>query len=333
MVAASWATMHPEEAGPMAQTISVLGLAIAKLVFHVVGREESGQVVRRKRLARSTWLTVMATVPPLRIGMEACGSAHDGARCVREQGHDGRLMAPPLVNASVTSPTHEARAAKASCEAVTRPTRRFGPIARVEPPDLQARQRIRERLITARTALVKAIRGRLNEDGSVLPPSLAKVRAWMVAKLEPDPAPLTALSPEVFWHLADACRAVETCRASADETCAARGQAPPACQRLQTMPGSGPVRATARLAAIGDVTQGKHGRQLAAGWGVVPRDHAPGGTPRVLGMSHRGDVDLRTWLVQGARATRRWIETPQDERRQGLTALMARRGTHRAAVA
>jgi transposase len=76
MVAISWATIHPEEAGLMAQTISVLGIDIAKVVFHVVGMEDSGHVVLRKRIARSTLLTFIANVPPLRIGMEACGSAH-----------------------------------------------------------------------------------------------------------------------------------------------------------------------------------------------------------------------------------------------------------------
>ena len=68
----------------MAQTISVLGIDIAKLVFHIVGMDDCGQVVLRKRLARSELLTFIANVAPLRIGMEACGSAHYWARCVRE---------------------------------------------------------------------------------------------------------------------------------------------------------------------------------------------------------------------------------------------------------
>jgi transposase len=70
----------------MAQTISVLGIDIAKLVFHVVGMDNTGHVVLRKRIARSESLTFMANVPPLGIGMEACGSDHDWARCVREHG-------------------------------------------------------------------------------------------------------------------------------------------------------------------------------------------------------------------------------------------------------
>jgi transposase len=317
----------------MAQTISVLGIDIAKLVFHVVGMNDSGQVVLRKRLARSELLTFIANLPPLRIGMEACGSAHYWARCFREYGHDVRLIAPPFVKAYVKSPKNDARDAEAICEAVTRPTMRFVPIKRVEPQDLQALHRIRERLIKARTALVNEIRELLNEYGIVLPQSIAKFRALIVDKLETDQAKLTALSTEVFWHLYDEFLAVEKRLAYDDEKLAAIGQAHPACQRLQTIPGIGPVSATALIAAIGDVTQFKNGRQLAAWLGLVPREHSTGGKPRLLGISKRGDVYLRKLLVHGARATLRWIETKHDERSQWVKALMARRGQNRAAVA
>src|ERR671930_282772 len=113
MVAASWTTIHPEEAGPMAQKIGVLGIDIAKLVFHVVGMDDTGHVVLRKRLARGELLTFMANLPPLRIGMEACGSAHYWARCFREYGHSVRLMAPQFVKASVKSNKHDMADAEA----------------------------------------------------------------------------------------------------------------------------------------------------------------------------------------------------------------------------
>jgi transposase len=263
----------------MAQTISVLGIDLAKPVFHVVGIDDSEPVVLRKRLARSAWLTFIANVPPLRIGMEACGSAHDWARCVREHGHDVRLIAPPCVTASVKSPKNEARDAEAIGEAVTRPTMRVVPITRVEPQDLHALPRIRERLITARTALVNEIRVLLSAYGIVLPQSIAKCRVLIVDKLEADQAKLTALSTEVFWHLDDEFLALEKRPASDDEKLTAIGQAHPACQRPQPIPGIGPVSATALIAAIGDATQVKNGRQLAAWLGLVPRGHSTGGKP------------------------------------------------------
>ena len=118
-----------------------------------------------------------------------------------------------------------------------------------------------------------------------------------------------------------------------DEKLAAMGQAHPACQRLQTIPGIGPVTATALIAAIGDVTQFTNGRQLAAWLGLVPREHSTGGKPRLLGISKRGDVYLRKLLVHGARATLRWLETKTDDRSRWVRALIARRGKNRAAVA
>jgi transposase len=295
--------------------------------------DSSGHVVLRKRLARSALLTFMANVPPLRIGMEACGSAHDWARRFRAHGHDVRLIAPQFVKAHVKSPKNDARDAEAICEAVTRPTMRFVPIKRVEQQDLQALPRIRERRITARTALVNEIRGLLNEYDMVLPQSLAKFRVLIVNKLTEEPAKLTTLSTEVFWHLYDEFLAVEKRLAYDDEKLAAIGQAHPACQRLQTIPGIGPLRATAPIAAIGDVTQFKNGRQLAAWLGLVPREHSTGGTPQLLGISKRGDRYLRKLLVHGARATLRWVDMRSDDRSRWLRTLIARRGKHRAAVA
>jgi transposase len=317
----------------MAQHMSILGIDIAKQVFHVVGMDDSGHVVLRKRLARSALLSFIASLPPLRIGMEACGSAHYWARRFREHGHDVRLISPQFVKAYVKSPKNDARDAEAICEAVTRPTMRFVPIKRVEQQDLQALHRVRERLIKARTALVNEIRGLLSEYGIILPQGLTKFRALIVDKLHAEQAKLTTLSAEVFWHLYDEFRALEKRLEYDDEQLAAIGRAHPECQRLQTIPGIGPVTATALIAAVGDVTQFKNGRHLAAWLGLVPREHSTGGQPRLLGISKRGDRYLRKLLVHGARATLRWVDTRADDRSQWLRALIARRGKNRAAVA
>ena len=317
----------------MAQTISVLGIDIAKHVFHVVGMDDAGHVVLRKRLARSELLHVIATLPAALLGMEACGGAHYWARCFRAHGHEGRLIAPQFVKPYVKSPKSDARDAEAICEAVTRPTMRFVPIKRVEPQDLQARHRVRARLIKARTALGNEIRGLLHEYGIVLPQGITKFRALLTDKLQQEQAKLTALSAELFWQLYDEFQVLEKRLVSYNEQLAALGQAHPECQRLHTIPGIGPVTATALIAAIGDATQFKNGRQLAAWLGLVPREHSTGGKPRLFGISKRGDGYLRTLLVHGARATLRWIETKPDDRSRWVRALIARRGKNRAAVA
>jgi transposase len=118
----------------MAQHMNVLG--IAKLVFRVVGMDDSGHVVLRKRLARSELLPFIAQLSPLRIRMEACGSAHYWARCFRKHGHKVRLIAPQFIKAYVKPPPNGARDAEAICEAMSRPPVRFVPIKQPEQQDL-----------------------------------------------------------------------------------------------------------------------------------------------------------------------------------------------------
>jgi transposase len=210
-------------------------------------------------------------------------------------------MALPFIKAYVKSPKHDARYAEAICEAVTRPTTRFVPIKWVEPQDLHALHRLRERLIKARTALVNEIRGLPREYGVILPQRLAKFRALIADKLHEGQAKLTTLSAEVVWPLYAEFLALEKRLAYDDEKLAAIGQAHPECQRLQPIPGIGPVTATALVAAIGDGTQFKNGRQLAAWLGLVPREHSAGGQPRLLRIRTRGARYLRKLLVHGAR--------------------------------
>jgi transposase len=210
---------------------------------------------------------------------------------------------------------------------------RFVPIKPLEPQDLQALHRIRERLIKARTALVNEICGLLSEYGITLPQGITKFRTLVVSKLEAEQARLTPLSREIFRHRYDELLALETRLAYDDAQLTAIGQAHPACQRLQTIPGLGPVTATALVAALSQASQFTNGRQLAAWLGLVPREHSTGGKPRLLGISTRGNVYLRKLFVHGARATLRWVETKTDARSQWLRALIARRGKNRAAVA
>jgi transposase len=317
----------------MAQKISVLGIDIAKQVFHLVGMDDSGHVVLRKRRLRGALLHCIAMLPPALIGMEACGSAHYWARRFREPGHEVRLMAPQCVKAYVQSPKHDTRDAEAICEAVTRPTMRVVPIQQLEQQDIQALHRVRARLIKARTAFVNEIRGLLSEYGIVLSPSRAKFRTSGVRQIEDEQAKLTPLSTEVFWQRYEELLALEKRAAYSHEKLQALARAHPVCQRVQAIPGVGPLTATAILAAVPDAMHFKNGRQFAAWLGLVPRERATGGKPRLLGISKRGDVYLRTLCVHGARATLRWVARKRAPRGQWVRALMARRGNNRATVA
>ena len=145
----------------MKRDMSGVGIDIAKRAFHLVGMEERGKLVLRTRCGRGEVLPLLANLGPATLGMEACGGAHDGARCLREQGHEVTLMAPQFVKPYVKSNKNAMRAAEAIAEAVTRPSMRCVPVKDVAQQDIQALHRVRERLVTARTALVNEMRGLL----------------------------------------------------------------------------------------------------------------------------------------------------------------------------
>src|SRR6266702_4436166 len=187
----------------MKPEMSVLGIDIAKRVFHAVGMDERGQIGLRKGLSRHDLIPFIAKLPPVRIGMEACGGAHYWARRFREHGHEVKRMAPQFVKPYVKSNKNDRRDAEAIAEAVTRPTMRFVPIKDVDQQDIQALHRVRERLIGERTALVNEVHGLLHEYGIVIPKGVAKFRQAVVGKLESEQDKLTPLSQEMFWKLID----------------------------------------------------------------------------------------------------------------------------------
>jgi transposase len=317
----------------MKPATSVLGLDIAKRVFHAVGMDERGKIVLRKRLSRHDLIPFLAKLPPVLIGMEACGGAHYWARRFRAHGHEVKLMAPQFVKPYVKSNKNDSRDAEAIAEAMTRPTMRFVPTKEVDQQDLQALHRVRERLIGARTALVNEVHGLLHEYGIVIPKGVAKFRQAVVGKLESEQDKLTPLSQEMFWKLIDEFAALEKQLAYYQEKLEALATTHPECQRLMTIPGIGPLSATALVAAVSNASAFKNGRQFAAWLGLVPRQYTTGGKERLLGISKRGDTYLRKLLVHGARATIRWVGRKTDRRSQWMRQLVERRGKNRTAVA
>jgi Transposase len=185
----------------MQQQLSVVGIDLAKRVFHVAGMDDKGKIVLRKRLTREALLPFLARLSPVVIGMEACGGAHYWGRRFREHGHTVKLIAPQFVKPYVKSNKNDPADAEAICEAMTRPTMRFVPVKEIDQQDLQALHRARERVVKARTALVNEIRGLLGEYGIVLPQSVTKFRNGFLAILEAERAKLTALGQELFGQL------------------------------------------------------------------------------------------------------------------------------------
>jgi transposase len=317
----------------MKQELSTVAIDLAKKVFHLVGTDTTGKILWRKRLSRNALMPFIAQLPPVLIGMEACGGAHYWARRFREHGHEVKLMAPQFVKPYVKSNKNDTRDAEAIAEAVTRPTMHFVPVKDVEQQDIQALHRIRERLIGERTALVNEVHGLMNEYGIVIPKGVPKFRQAVVDKLESEKDKLTPLSQELFWKLLEEFAALEQQIAFYQEKLESLAKTHPECQRLMTIPGLGPITATALIAAVGDVEVFKNGRQFAAWLGLVPKQHSTGGQTRLLGISKRGDSYWRKLLIHGARARLRFAGFKTDGRSRWIQGLLERRGWNRTAVA
>ena len=178
----------------MKQNITTVGIDLAKKIFHLVGTDTTGKIVWRKQLTRHALRPFMVQLPPVTIGLEACGGAHYWARQLRQQGHTVKLMAPQFVKPYVKSNKNDMRDAEAIAEAVTRPTMRFVPLKDIAQQDVQALHRVRERLIGERTALINEVHGFMHAYGIVLPKGVTKFRQAVVEKLGSEKAKLTALS-------------------------------------------------------------------------------------------------------------------------------------------
>jgi transposase len=158
-----------EQRGASDMKISTIGIDLAKDIFQIHAVDQQGKVVQRKKLRRTEMAVYFSNLEPCLIGMEACASSHHWARKLSGMGHTVKLMAPQFVKPYVKANKNDAADAEAICEAVTRPTMRFVSHKDVEQQTILSVHRVRQLLVTNRTAQVNQIRGLLSEFGIVMP--------------------------------------------------------------------------------------------------------------------------------------------------------------------
>jgi transposase len=316
-----------------AKTISVLGIDLAKQSFHLYGVDTAGHKALSKKLNRKQLLAFMANLPPCLIGLEACGGAHYWVRRFSEFGHTVRMMAPQFVKPYVKSNKNDAADAEAICEAVQRPGMRFVPAKNIEQQDIQSLHRVRSQGVARRTAQANQIRGLLLEYGLTIGQGIHQVRKALPEMLEDGENGLSPLFRELLSELYEEMVHLDQRIAATERKLAAISVQHEDCQRLLTIPGVGLLTATALIAAIGDISAFKSGRELAAWLGLVPRQHSTGGIPTLLGISKRGDTYLRTLLIHGGRAVSRVAHKHQDPRNRWIDSLKRRRGENISNVA
>lgn len=313
--------------------IAVLGIDLGKNSCSVVGLDERGQVVLRRRLRREGVIKLGSTLPSCIMAMEACCGAHHVGRQLRSQGHDVRLMSPEYVRPYVKAQKNDDRDAEGIAEAATRPTMRFVDIKEEEQLDMQTLHRARDRLVGERTALINQLRAILLERGITVPQGRRKLEIWL--DLDTDEERL-ALSRRTLVLIADM-RAqwseMDRRIAAFDQEFKAYARSDQPCRLLGTIPGIGPLNATALVATVGDARTFGRGRDLAAWLGLVPRQMTTGGKPKLLGITKRGNGYLRKMIIHGARAALPVLSKSATPLGEWLRALLGRAHKNKAIVA
>ena len=312
--------------------VITIGLDVAKSVFQVHGVDIDGAVVIRKRVSRAKVLEFFSGLPPCLIGIEACPTAHHWSRQLQALGHTVRLMPPNYVKAYLKRSKNDANDAAAICEAVARPSMRFVPTKSEQQQSGLMLHRSRQLLVLQRTMLSNAIRGHMAELGIVS----AKGRNGttellkIIANENNDGIPATARF--CLDALARQYVALAAEIGAIDKQIHAWHRSCEESRRLESIPGVGPIVATALVAEVGDWKAFSSGRNLAAWIGLVPKQHSTGGKERLGGISKQGNRYLRWLLVTGAMAVIRYARR-HGTRRLWLTRLMERRPVKVAAVA
>jgi transposase len=314
------------------ETITTIGLDIAKSVFQVHGVDAAGQVVMRRQLRRRQVLSFFQKLPPCLVGIEACASSHHWSRELQALGHTVRLMPPVYVKPYVKRQKNDTTDAEAICEAVARPNMRFVPTKTVEQQSCLMLHRARHLFIRQQTAVINSIRAYLAEFGIVAPvgrrgvEQLLEVAADTVDRLpEVARACLAALGVQL--------RTLKAQILEFDRRIIAWHRSNATSKRLDAIPGVGPALATALVASIADPRAFRSGRDFSAWVGLVPKQNSSGGKDRLGSISKQGDRYLRSLFTAGALAVIRYAKIRGTGHRPWLTGLLARRPTKVAAIA
>jgi transposase len=314
-------------------TIETLGIDIAKNVFQLHGVNRGGRVMLKRRVMRDQLLEALSQIEPCTVVVEACTGAFYWARKFEALGHRVKIISPQYVKPFVRRQKNDGNDAEAICTAARQPHIPFVPKKSVEQQDIQALHRARQRMVNHRTAVVSQIRGLLLDRGFAFAKSITRARRMIPEILSDLDNELTDMAREAIGELYDLFRDLDRRIASFDKKIERVFLDNEACQRIAKIKGVGPKTATAIVAAVGDGSEFKNGRHLAAWVGLVPRQFSSGDRKVLMGISKRGSQHLRSLLVHGARAVVRTAPKKTDPANQWVNQLRERRGFNRATVA
>jgi transposase len=285
--------------------VSTIGLDLAKNVLQAHGADASGTTLFRKKLRRDHVLGFLAAQPACTVAMEACAGSHYWAREIAKLGHDVRLIAPGYVKPFVKRQKNDAADAGAICEAAQRPTMRFVAVKSERQQAAAIVFRVRDLVVRQRTQTVNAIRGHLAEFGLVAAHGPSHVTK-LVAAIEDKDSSIPEAARPILSLLVEQLRSLNERLAMLDREISWRAREDTEARRLMTIPGIGPISATALAASAPPAQTFKRGRDFAAWLGLTPLQRSTGGKQKLGETSRMGERTLRRLLIIGASAAVRW---------------------------
>jgi transposase len=281
-------------------------------------------------MSRTQLSAVAATAPRTVVAMESCSGSQYWGRLFAQAGHEVRLVPAQYVKPFVKTNKNDFNDAQATAEAASRASMRFVPLKTPEQLELQALHRIRRRLVQQRTAVVNQLRGLLLEHGVVTPVGRETFARRLPRVLDTAEALVSPRLLVLVQRLREQWQALDDAIATATQELTSWAEASPLCQRVLTVPGVGPMIATAVVAAVGDARMFGRGRDMAAWLGLVPRQFTTGGNPTLGGISKRGNGYVRQLFLQGAVSA--YLYTKRDRSALGAWLDQLDRRRHRPVV-
>lgn len=280
--------------------LAVIGVDIGKDVFHLVGFDDGGNLVLRRKVKRLALTATFEKMPRCVVGMEACLSAHFVSRTLRGLGFEPRIIPAIYVRPFIKGQKNDYNDAEAIAEAALRPSLRTVTEKSQDQLDLQALHRVRARLVSRRTATINQIRAFLIEQGITVRKGLHALKSSFLPILEERQDEISPRMRAILsglygdWLWLD--ERIETIAKEIEDISRTEEN----CDNVMTIPGIGPLISTAMVAAVGRGEVFDRGRDFAAWIGLIPRQYSTGGRTVLGRISKRGNRYLRMLFVQAA---------------------------------
>jgi len=302
----------------------VISIDLAKNVFQLCGMDSHQKIIFNKKVKRENVLNNFSNIEADMVVMEACYSSNYWARALEEIGFTVKLIPPFQVKPFVVGNKNDHNDAIAIAEASLRPTARFVPTKSIEQQDIQSLDRIRERLVKQRTAIINQLRGLLSEYGVVLPTGTIKILNETPYVLEDAENKLSIIARQFLTDLHKEALDKTVKIKQVEKQMESLLSHNSSYDLLQSIHGIGPITAAALIASVSSGKQFKNGRNMAAWIGLTPGQHSSGNNDKNIDMTKRGNRQLRRLLIHGARTVMNWHEGKSDRLSLWIKGLLTR---------